>query len=222
MQKFDLIFERAALRKGGESALMALLPEVKIVQQLSNIPDDRFLSSMTNAIFKAGFYWKVIDAKWEGFEEAFWQFNVLRCMYMSPEDHEQLYSDERVIRNAQKIDTVAKNALMMHEFAEQHGSFANMIAQWPDDDFTGLLLLLQKQGSRLGRQTTQFFLRTMGKDGFVLMQDGVRALINAEVIDKVPTSQKALYQVQAAFNEWRAETGLTNAQISKVLAFSIE
>jgi 3-methyladenine DNA glycosylase Tag len=222
MQKFDSIFERAALRKGGELSLMALLPEVKTTQQLSEISDDRFLSSMTNGIFKAGFYWKVIDAKWDGFEAAFWQFNVLRCMYMSPDDHELLYQDERIIRNAQKIDTVAKNALMINEFADQYGSFANMVAQWPDDDFVGLLFLLQKQGSRLGRQTSQFFLRTMGKDGFVLMQDGIRALINADVIDKAPTSKKALYQIQEAFNQWRSEMGLNNAQISKILALSVE
>jgi 3-methyladenine DNA glycosylase Tag len=54
------------------------------------------------------------------------------------------------------------------------------------------------------------------------MRDGVAALINAEVIDKAPTSKKAMQQVQNAFNQWRRETGFTNAQISKILALSIE
>lgn len=222
MQKFAVIHERALVRKGGEAALSALLPKLKTQQELAAIGDDRFLSAMTKAVFKAGFYWKVIDAKWEGFEAAFWQFNVLRCMYMSPDDYENLYSDERIIRNGQKIDSVAPNAMMIHEAAEQHGSFAKMIAEWPDDDFVGLLDFLQKQGSRLGKQTSQFFLRQMGKDGFVLMRDGVAALINAEVIDKAPTSKKAMQQVQAAFNQWRDETGFSNAEISKILALSIE
>ncbi len=81
---------------------------------------------------------------------------------------------------------------------------------------------LQKQGSRLGKQTSQFFLRKMGKDGFVLMRDGIAALINAGIIDKAPTSNKAMQQVQQAFNQWRVETTFNNAQISKILALSIE
>ena len=96
-----------------------------------------------------------------------------------------------------------------------------MIANWPDDDFVELLEMLQKKGNRLGKQTSQFFLRKMGKDGFVLMRDGIAALINAKVIDKAPTSKKDMSKVQAAFNQWRDETGYTNAQISKILALSI-
>jgi 3-methyladenine DNA glycosylase Tag len=222
MKKFELIYEQAVIRKGGEKVVANLLPIMNSSEQIALMSDDRFLSAMTNAVFKAGFYWKVIEAKWQGFEEAFWNFNIMRCMYMSPDDYENLYSDPRIIRNTQKIDTVALNAMMIHEFAEQYGSFANMIAEWSDDDFVGLLALLQKQGSRLGSQTTQFFLRKMGKDGFVLMRDGVAALINAEVIDKALTSKKAMQQVQNAFNQWRRETGFTNAQISKILALSIE
>ncbi len=222
MQKFDVIYERALIRKGGETKLKALLPVISDKEEIAAIPADRFLSTMTNHIFKAGFYWKVIDAKWDGFEMAFWQFNVLRCMYMSPDDLESLYSDERIIRNSQKIDSVPQNAMMIHDLSEEYGSFAKMIAEWPDDDFVGLLELLQKQGCRLGKQTSQFFLRKMGKDGFVLMRDGIAALIKAEVIDKAPTSKKAMHQVQAAFNQWREETGLNNAEISKILAFSID
>ena len=137
MKKFSTIYEQAVIRKGGEQAVAELLPIIKPSKQIAQVTDDRFLSAMTNAVFKAGFYWKVIDAKWPGFEQAFWQFNVIRCMYMSPDDYESLFSDERIIRNTQKIDTVAQNAMMIHEFAQQHGSFAKMIADWPDDDFVG-------------------------------------------------------------------------------------
>ena len=106
-----------------------------------------FLSAMTNAVFKAGFYWKVIDAKWPGFEQAFWQFNVIRCMYMSPDDYESLCSDERIIRNTQKMDTVAQNAMMIHEFAQQHGSFAKMIADWCRDVLTPHLVRAVSAGN---------------------------------------------------------------------------
>ncbi len=222
MQKFSEIYQRALERKGGEEYLSALLPDnIKTSTELSAIPHDRYLAEMTKAIFKAGFYWKVIDHKWIGFEEAFWNFNVARCSMTSPDDLESLYQDTRIIRNSRKIETVSRNASMIIELSEQYGSFANLIAQWPDDDFIGLLDLLHKNGSRLGPKTCQYFLRFIGKDGFVLARDGIAALINAGIITRDPTSKRDLKLVQHAYNSWRVESGLNNAQISRILSLSI-
>jgi hypothetical protein len=41
------------------------------------------------------------------------------------------------------------------------------------------------------------------------------------VIDKAPTSKKGWMAVQAAFNQWQAESGLPLTTISRVLAQSI-
>jgi len=222
MQKFSDIYQLAVERKGGEEQLSALLPTgIKTTAELSAITDDCYLAEMTKAIFKAGFYWKVIDHKWAGFEEAFWNFNVARCNMISPEDLESLYQDTRIIRNGQKIDAVQRNAAMIIELSEQYGSFAKLIAQWPDDDFIGLLELLHKNGSRLGKQTSQYFLRFIGKDGFVLARDGVAALIRAEIVTSHPTSKRDLKLVQQAYNVWRDESGFSNAKISRVLSLSI-
>ena len=222
MQKFSEIYQHALERKGGEEQLSALLPTgIKTSVELSAIPDDRYLAEMTKAIFKAGFYWKVIDHKWAGFEEAFWHFNIARCNMTSPDELENLYQDTRIIRNGKKIDTVVRNAAMIIELSEQYGSFSKLIAEWPDDDFIGLLDLLHKNGSRLGPKTCQYFLRFIGKDGFVLARDGVAALIHAGVISRSPTSKRDLKQVQHAYNSWRDETGLGNAQISRILSLSI-
>ncbi|NQY26976.1 MAG: DNA-3-methyladenine glycosylase I [Piscirickettsiaceae bacterium] len=222
MQKFSVIYQRAIERKGGEEQLIALFPTgIKTAAELSAIPHDRYLAEMTKAIFKAGFIWKIIDHKWAGFEEAFWHFNIARCSMTSPEDLESLYQDTRIIRNSQKIDTVYRNAAMILALSEQYDSFASLIANWPDDDFIGLLDLLHKNGSRLGKKTCQYFLRFIGKDGFVLAQDGIAALINAGVITTIPNSKRDLKLVQHAYNIWRDESGLANAQISRVLSLSI-
>lgn len=222
MQKLSDIYQRALERKGGEEQLTSLLVTgIKTTRELASIPDDRALAEMTRAVFKAGFIWKIIDHKWAGFEEAFWAFNIARCNMMSPDDLESLYQDTRIIRNAQKIDTVQRNAAMILELSEQYGSFARFIAEWPDDDFIGLLDLLHKKGSRLGPQTCQYFLRFIGKDGFVLAGDGVAALIRAEIISRHPTSKRDLKLVQQAYNIWRDESGLGNAQISRILSLSI-
>jgi len=222
MQQFSDIYQQALERKGGEEQLSALMPTgIKTSAELSAISHDRYLAEMTRAIFKAGFIWKIIDHKWNGFEEAFWNFNIARCNMTSPDDLESLYQDTRIIRNSLKIDTVQKNAAMILAFSEQHGSFAKMIADWPDDDFISLLALLHKNGSRLGSLTSQYFLRFIGKDGFVLARDGVAALIRAGIITSNPTSKRDLKLVQDAYNSWRDESGLGNAHISRILSLSI-
>lgn len=223
MTTFSEIYARAVARKGGEAALQKLLPTgIKSAEQLASTTDDRYLAGMTKGIFKAGFVWKVIDNKWAGFEEAFWGFDIGRCAFMSPDDEDALCQNERIVRNRQKILTVPHNAVMIAEIRKEHGSFGRFIADWPEEDFVGLLDYLGKQGSRLGGMTCQYFLRFMGKDGFVLSRDGVHALIDAGVIDKSPTGKAARQKVQQSYNLWREESGFDLATISRILALSID
>ena len=223
MQAFQQIYQRAATRNGGEEALRQLLPaDIKSPQQLSETSDDRYLSDMTKAIFKAGFVWKVIEHKWPGFEETFWGFDVGRCAFMSPDDEDALCADTRIVRNRQKILTVPHNAVMITEIRKEHGSFGCFIANWPAEDFVGLLDYLGKHGARLGGMTAQYFLRFIGKDGFVLSRDGVYALIQAGIIDKPPTGKAARRKVQQTYNQWQQESGLGLAELSRILALSID
>jgi len=223
MRAFSEIYARAADRKGGDAALRGLLPaDIKSPAELAAIPDDRYLAEMTRAIFKAGFVWKVIDAKWPGFEEAFWNFDIDRCLGMSPDDEELLCRDERIVRNRQKIITVPQNAQMIAEVSRQAGSFGRFLADWPAEDFIGLLGYLAKHGTRLGGMTGQYFLRFAGRDGFVLSRDGSWALVEAGVVDRPPSSKADLQKVQLAYDLWHRESGLEYAAISRILALSID
>jgi len=62
----------------------------------------------------------------------------------------------------------------------------------------------------------------MGKDSFIMSRDGIAALIDAGVIDKNPTGKTAMQKVQDVYNQWHKETGLSYAQISRILACSID
>lgn len=221
IKTFEEIYERAVKRKGEENLLSLIDASIKTPAQLKAINADRYLSTMTKAIFKAGFVWKIIEYKWPGFEEAFWNFNVNRCAWMSPDDLDSLYGDDRIIKNAMKINTVSVNATMILELDEEKGSFVELIADWPSDDYIGLLDLLHKRGSRLGKLTSQYFLRAIGKDGFVLSRDVIAALLNARVLDKTPTSKADFCSVQEAFNDWSDESGRGLSEISRVLGMSI-
>jgi 3-methyladenine DNA glycosylase Tag len=222
MNSFQTIWERAAARKGGDAALEALMPAVRTADELRAIPDDRWLAEMTKRIFQAGFNWTVIEKKWPGFEAAFEGFDVSRCAMMSDDDIDRLLKNKDIVRNAAKIASVRENAVFLSDLAREHGSAAAFFADWPVEDFAGLLDVLKKRGSRLSGTSGQYFLRFMGKDSFVLSRDVVAALVAEGAVDKSPSSARALRGVQTAFNEWAAESGRPLAHISRTLACSID
>ena len=114
------------------------------------------------------------------------------------------------------------NTQFVMDIAKQHGSFAQFIAQWPEDDLIGLWAYLKKHGSRLGGNTSQYFLRFMGKDSFILSQDVTNALRHADVdIRDNPTTKRELKLAQDVFNQWHKQTGLSYTNLSRILAYSI-
>jgi len=221
MQSFQSLFEHAAKRKGGTTALEALLPNPLSNEELVKIPDDRWLAMMSRCIFQAGFSWKVIDKKWPEFEEAFAGFNPQRWQEMSDDDFDRLLKDRRIVRNATKVLTVRDNATFLCDLAEEHGSAAKFFAEWPTEDYVELLILMKKRGSYLGGNSAQYFLRFMGVDSFITSQDVVTVLIREGIISSTPKSQRDLRATQQAFNQWRQESGRPLSQISKVLAFTV-
>jgi len=223
MRAFQEIFDRAAAFQGGAAELEAALArsEVKSAEALRGIPDDRWLATMTKCVFQAGFNWKVIESKWPGFEAAFDGFDVGRWAMAPDEDLDRLSSDARIVRNGTKIRAVRDNAIFLSDLAAKNGAAGKVFAEWPPQDFTGLLDLLKTRGSRLGGTTAQYFLRFVGKESFILSRDVVAALIREGIVDKQPSSKRAQAMVQAAFNNWMEESGRTLTAISRVLAMSV-
>lgn len=221
MDKFTQIYDRAVSIKGGREQLEQLLPSPRSPQELKKTGDDRYLSEMTKCIFRAGFVWKIIEAKWENFETAFKGFNPKVNAMMSDEYLEQLASDASIVRNFQKIKSVRDNAQFVLEIGAEHSSFGAFISQWPQDDMVGLFGLLKKRGQRLGGHTCQYFLRFMGKDTYMFSTDVVKVLIQQGIVSKQPTTLKDLQAVQDAFEQWRTQSGRPLCQISRIMAASV-
>ncbi len=222
MRSFDEILDIAAERHGGRAALEAGLEPPLDRDTLAAIPDDRWLSQFSRNVFSAGFNWKVIENKWPGFEEAFHGFDVGKCAMMDDAWFDELIQDTRIVRHGAKIQSVRDNAAFLQDLARRSGhSAGHVFAHWPAEDYVGLLALLKKEGSRLGGTTGQYALRFMGLDSFILSRDVVARLIAEGVIDKPPTSKGAMAKVQAAFDAWRAQSGRSMKEISRVLAMSI-
>jgi 3-methyladenine DNA glycosylase Tag len=222
MTPFKTIRARAEKRKGGPKALAKLLPDKPDVKALAKLPDDRILAEMTKRVFCAGFAWSVIDQKWPGFEKAFLGFKPAKLAFQPDEFWHALVEDTRIVRNGAKIMSVRDNAQFVQAIAKEHGSFGKFLSNWPASDEIGLLNLLTKQGSRLGGNTGQMFLRFVGWDGFVTSRDVVACLREAGIdIAEEVKSKGDLAKVQAAFNAWAEETKLPYAHLSRICALSV-
>lgn len=222
MKSFAEIYDRAAERKGGEAELEKLVAEwpPKSKAKLAAIPDHRWLAEMTRGVFRAGFNWRVIDAKWDGFEAAFHAFDPPLNAAMSEEEFDGHLKDTRIIRNAQKVASVRANAQFLADLAQEHGSAARFFSDWPDSDFAGLLEVMKKRAARCHGETAMRFFRGMGKPAYITTRDVSAALIDAGAIEKPPSSRKDFQAVQDAFNAWSAETGRDLNALSRVLALS--
>lgn len=220
METFDDIFARAVIRHGSEDAVESRLPQPKSKRQLSATPDHRLLAEMTRGIFRAGFVWRVVEAKWPGFEEAFHGFDPQRVARISNRELEALARDARIIRNKTKIAAVRDNAEWMSSVAADHGSFARFLSAWPSDEVIGLWQLLKAEASRLGGDTGPMFLRGVGKDTFLLTRDVVGYLVDQGVVTKKPSGKGDLRATQEAFQNWQRQSGRPYCQISRTISLS--
>jgi 3-methyladenine DNA glycosylase Tag len=144
MEKFSTILHRAEERHGGPDGLTEKISQYDYMNSDSEKSDDRWLSEFTKRIFQAGFNWSVVENKWDGFEEAFWGFDISRCAAIDMDDMERLTADTRIVRNAGKIKSVRQNAQMIATMASEKGSADTFIRDWPSSDYVGLLDYLNK------------------------------------------------------------------------------
>ena len=220
MEKFNVIYERALERKGGKKGLNQILPVKVSKKQLISFPDRDYLAAMTKKIFQSGFIWRVVENKWDGFEEVFWGFEPFKLELASDEQIERMAQDKRIIRNHIKVKAVRENAYFVKEISDKHNGFGRFIAEWPAEEITQLWLYLKKEGCRLGGNTGPYFLRAMGKDTFLLTRDTVGYFIGQGLVERHPNSQRDLKLVQATFNEWQQQSGLSMADMSRIVACS--
>lgn len=221
MRDYPWLYEYCLKRFGSVEALEARLPQPKTPAELAAVSDDRYLSLISLRIFRAGLKHSLVDAKWPAFEEVFFGFDPEKVVLMGGERLEALMQDARLIRHLGKLKSVPRNAQMALDIAREYGSFGKLLSDWPVTDIVGLWKLLAKRGNQLGGLSAPRFLRMAGKDTFIPTDDMVAALKAQGIIDKAPTSQKDLAQVQAAFNQWHEQSGRPLCQLSVMLAHTV-
>ncbi|UAA38718.1 DNA-3-methyladenine glycosylase I [Paraneptunicella aestuarii] len=219
-EHFDAIYARAAERKGGEAKLESMLSQPLSSDALAKLGDDRYLAEFTKKVFQSGFVWRVVEQKWPEFERLFFNFDIEKMLLLSDEMFEQKAQDPAIIRNLNKVMTIRDNAIMISDVQKSHGSFANFIAQWPENDIIGLWQYLKQHGARLGGNTGPYALRALGKDTFLLSRDVEGYLKSHDIISGSSTSKRSQEAIQQTFNIWREQSGRSLQEISRIVSYS--
>jgi len=218
---FEDYWNQALAHYGDVRLIEQRYPVVTTKNELVGKTDAYYLSTISRRVFRAGMRHSVIDSRWPAFEEAFWQFDPLACQLIDDTRFEVLMQNSELIRHWGKMKTIPINAQMVVDLSKEHGSFGYFIANWPEDRIIELWQVFKKKGAFLGGDGGASLLRMVGKDTFVLAGDVVRALINAGVVTKKPTSMRDLNATQDFFNLMHEQSGLNYSAISMVLAMSI-
>ena len=230
-ESFKSLYQRAADRKGGKSALelllgkrilgKKLLDDNAAEQSISQLTDDRVLAAFTKQIFKSGFVWRVVENKWPDFEAHFFNFSIEKMLMMPEEMLERKAADPKIIRNYNKVKTIKANAQMIFDVTlDKKISFSQFIHDWPSEDIIGLWAYLKKHGQRLGGNTGPYALRLLGKDTFILSSDVEAYLRAQQIIDGGLQSKKSLTAIQTFFNKLQNESGYSLTQLSRLIAFA--
>ncbi len=222
MTAFQPILEAARARAGGAAALQARLPSPKSAEELRALGDDRYLSLMSLRIFRAGLKHAMVDAKWPAFEAAFRGFEPRRVRMMSDEDLDALLRGKGLIRHAAKMHAVRANAAVLFDLGKEHGGFGAYLAGWPRADVVGLWDDLVERFTQLGGSSGPYLLRMAGKDTFLLTGDVARALRHWGAVTGALKGKGGRGLVQAAFNDWAAETSRPLCHLSMILALSVD
>jgi 3-methyladenine DNA glycosylase Tag len=120
-----------------------------------------YLEVLAKAVFQSGMSWRVIEAKWEGFREAFAGFDPRTVADLSPADVDRLAEDTRIVRNRRKIQATIDNAAEMIQLDEEYAGFRNFLRS--HETFEDTVADLRRRFRFLGDTGAYFFLYVVGE-----------------------------------------------------------
>jgi 3-methyladenine DNA glycosylase Tag len=120
-----------------------------------------YLEVMTKAAFQSGISWQVIEAKWDGFREAFAAFDPATVAAFTGDDVDRLAEDTRIVRNRRKIEATITNAATMLTLDGAPGGFTGWLRSHAD--FEATVAALRGEFRFLGDTGSYFFLYVVGE-----------------------------------------------------------
>jgi 3-methyladenine DNA glycosylase Tag len=131
-------------------------------KQINPTKSAEYLEVLSKAVFESGMSWKIIEAKWPGFKEAFYAFDPARLANLSPDEIDALTADTRIIRNRRKIDATVHNAQAMLTIEQEFGSVKKYLQSL--GGFTAQAADIKKRFKHIGDFGVFYFLYVVGED----------------------------------------------------------
>ncbi len=126
--------------------------------------DAGYLEKVTQAVFQAGFSWKVIRQKWPNFQKAFAQFDIPTVADFTDEDVERLVEDKGIVRNGRKIEATIQNARICRDLVGQYGSFPAYLRSMDGLPYATREKKFCKQFKFMGPMGAYFFFWSVGEE----------------------------------------------------------
>ena len=127
--------------------------------------DAGYLEMMTKVIFMGGLNRQVVEGKWDGFLDAFRNFDPQTVADFTEEDMERLVEDERIIRYQAKIQATIDNADRIVEIASDHGTFGEWLrSKVKEEGVDKMAKELAKQFKYVSEESASRFLYAVGED----------------------------------------------------------
>ena len=120
-----------------------------------------YLEVLTKAVFQSGMSWRVVEAKWAGFREAFAGFDPVAIAAFTGDDVDHLVEDTRIIRNRRKIEATITNAETLLALDGRPGDFAGWLRSHAD--FGATVAALRGEFRFLGDTGAYYFLYVIGE-----------------------------------------------------------
>jgi hypothetical protein len=120
-----------------------------------------YFEVLTKAVFQSGLSWRVVEAKWDGFDDAFAGFDPAAVAALTGDDVDRLAADPHIIRNRRKIEATISNAEMMLRLDGDPGGFTGWLRSHADFDST--VGALRGEFRFLGDMGAYFFLYVVGE-----------------------------------------------------------
>jgi DNA-3-methyladenine glycosylase I len=136
----------------------------EVPPQVKPKDDNGYLEQMTQAIFQAGFSWRVIRDKWPNFQAAFDGFDVATVAGYADPDVERLVGDAGIVRNRRKIEATIHNAREIWDLVQEHGSFHTYLRSLDGLDYAGRRKELSRRFRNLGPTSVFVFLWCVDED----------------------------------------------------------
>jgi 3-methyladenine DNA glycosylase Tag len=136
-----------------------------IPERIRNPSLNDYLEVMTKAVFQAGLRWALLDSKWPNFRRVFYDFDVHRVAAFKDKDIDSAASDEGIIRSLKKVQGTVKNARILLELEQQHGSIHNYFKSF--DTYDALANDIRKRFAFMGEMSVYYFLFRVGEQALL-------------------------------------------------------